>query len=116
MKTFLLRNGPPKDQKVSPLQTSIYRNKERIPRGAGNHSRLTSSDTVLPNGCSESESKNGNSIYWTVRKGGPDAQRQVIANETKQRANKTPGPVGRVIPCRVLASEFRGTTVHTTRN
>ena len=111
MQIFLQRNGPPWIKDVSPLQKTTYRN-ERISEGAGNHSRLTSSDTVLPNGCSESESKSGISSYWSVRKGGPEALKQDIAIETKQSANNTPGPSSRVIPCCGLVS-LRNPTTHT---
>lgn len=114
MKTFLLRNGPPLSPNVLSLQISTYRKKERIPKGAGNHSRLPSSDTVWPNGCVESESKSGISSGCPMRKGRPEAS-CAVANK-QQRVIHTPGPVGRVISCRGLASEFRGTTVHTTRS
>ena len=89
MKTFLLRNGPPTLVNVSYLTNESRDWKIRSKAISGNHSRLTSSDTVWPNGCSESESKSGISSYWTVRKGGPEAQQQDIATETKQRANNT---------------------------
>ena len=110
---FFIRYGPPKLIEVSSLAIeSIYWKKE-FKDLAGIHSRITSSDTVWPNGCVESESKSGISSYWTVREGGPEAQQQVIAKETKQRANNNPGPVGRVIPCRGFASLNRGVSVHT---
>ena len=114
MKRFLLRNGPPLSLNVSPLQVFIERNLERIPNGAGNHSRLQSIDTVWPNGCSESESKSGISSGCPMRKGRPEASPAVVIEQ--QRVIHTPGPVGRVISCRGLASEFRGTTVHTARS
>jgi hypothetical protein len=49
-----------------------------------------------------------------MRKGRPEAS---LAVACKQRSvTHIPGPVGRVIPCRGLASRHRGTTVHTTRS
>jgi hypothetical protein len=49
-----------------------------------------------------------------MRKGRPEASFAVV--NVQQIVIHIPGPVGRVIPCRGLASEFRGTTVHTTRS
>ena len=49
-----------------------------------------------------------------MRKGRPEASPAVVIEQ--QRVIHTPGPVGRVISCRGLASEFRGTTVHTARS
>ena len=80
---------------------------------SGNHSRLTSSDTVWPNGCSESESKSGISSGCPMRKGRPEAS-LAVANK-QWRGIHIPGPVDRVIPCRGLASSSRGTTVRTAR-
>ena len=113
MTTFLLRNGPPFCLKVSYLTLKASNWQKVIQNGAGIHSRLTSSDTGLPTGCVESESKSGISSYWTVRKGGPEAQKQDIAIETKQRVNNIPGPIDRVIPCRGLTSLFEKPKAHT---
>ena len=113
MQIFLQRNGPPLVLKVSSLTIKSKYWKKEFKEGAGNHSRIKSSDTVWPNGCRESESKSGISSYWTVRKGGPEALKQDIANETKQSTNSNPGPSGRVIPCCGLVSVRRNPKAHT---
>lgn len=82
----------------------------------GNLSRSLnqSRDTDWPIGCSESESKSGLSSGCPMRKGRPEASYAVA--DKQRRVIHTPGPVGRVIPRQGLASDFRGTTVHTTRS
>ena len=113
MQIFLQRNGPPFGMEVSSLAIeSIYWKKE-FKDLAGNYSRRTSSNTVWPNGCRESESKSGISSYWSVRKGGPEVLQQEIANETEQGANNNPGPSDRVIPCCGLVSFYRNPKAHT---
>ena len=113
MKIYLQRNGPPGALKVSPLVTESIKWKKEFKEGAGNYSRRTSSNTVWPNGCSESESKSGISSYWSVRKGGPEVLQQEIASETEQGANNNPGPSNRVIPCCGLVSSYRNPKAHT---
>jgi hypothetical protein len=113
MKFYSPRHGPPLSNYVSNLSIESNKWKKEFKEGAGNYSRSTSSNTVWPNGCRESESKSGISRYWTVRKGGPEALKQEIANETKQRANNIPGPSDRVIPCCGLVSVRRNPKAHT---
>ena len=113
MQLFLQRNGPPVVMEVSSLTIKSKYWKKEFKEEAGNYSRRTSSNTVWPNGCRESESKSGISSYWSVRKGGPEALKQKIANETKQSTNNNPGPSDRVIPCCGLVSVYRNPKAHT---
>ncbi len=71
-----------------------------------------SRDTDWPIGCRESESKSGLSSGYPMRKGGPEAS---LVDLRYQGGTHTPGPVGRVIPCRGFASLDGRPKVHTAR-